>query len=88
MDEAGQRFESASISLGPVAPLPFRPREAEALLAGAPANEDVIRSASARASEEAQPRTSLIRASKEYRTEMVAVLTRRALTRSVEAARR
>ena len=88
LDAASARFESAAIALGPVAPLPFRPREAEEMLAGAPVNDEIIRAAAARAMEVSQPRTSLVRASREYRREMVAVLTRRALTEAVAQALR
>lgn len=87
LNEAGDRFEHVAIALGPVAPIPFRAREAEAMLAGVPLNEEAIRSAAEIAMEEAHPRTSLIRASKEYRKDMVAVLVRRALERAVKQAR-
>jgi len=87
LNEAGDRFEHGTIALGPVAPIPFRAREAEALLAGAPLNEEAIHSAAEIAMEEAHPRTSLTRASKEYRKDMVAVLVRRALGRATEQAR-
>jgi CO/xanthine dehydrogenase FAD-binding subunit len=55
LNEAGDRFEHAAIALGPVAPTPFRARGAEAILAGAPVNEDTIRAAAHRAMEESDP---------------------------------
>jgi len=88
LDEAGDRFESAAIALGPVAPIPFRARKAAAALAGAPASDAIIAAAAGIASDESDPRSSLLRASREYRLEMVKVLARRALTRAVEEARR
>jgi CO/xanthine dehydrogenase FAD-binding subunit len=76
----------ASLGLGPVAPVPFRPSKAEALLKGAPISRETLEQAAAAAQEEARPRTSLIRGSSEYRREMVRVLVRRSLTRALEAA--
>jgi carbon-monoxide dehydrogenase medium subunit len=86
LNEAGDRFEHAAIALGPVAPTPFRARGAEAILAGAPVNEDTIRAAAHRAMEESDPRSNILRASREYRKDMVEVLTRRALERAVQQA--
>ncbi len=86
LDEAGDRFEHAAIALGPVAPTPFRARGAEAILAGAPVNEETIRAAAHQAMEESDPRSNILRASREYRKDMVEVLTRRALERAVQQA--
>ncbi|MGC8826315.1 MAG: FAD binding domain-containing protein, partial [Anaerolineae bacterium] len=86
LNEAGDRFEYAAIALGPVAPTPFRARGAEAILAGAPVNEETIRAAAHQAMEESNPRSNILRASREYRKEMVEVLTRRALERAVQHA--
>jgi CO/xanthine dehydrogenase FAD-binding subunit len=74
------RFDWARIALGPVAPTPFRAARAEASLAAAPATAESIAHAAQLASEEAQPRSSILRGSKEYRKEMVQVLVRRVLT--------
>lgn len=84
---AGDRLEWARIALGPVAPVPFRARQAEAFLAGRPASEEVFAQAAEVAAEEAHPRSSVLRASKEYRTEVLKVLLRQALERAVQQAR-
>ena len=84
---AGERIEWARIGLGPVAPVPFRARETEAFLAGKPANGETFAQAGEIASGEAKPRTSLLRASKEYRVEVLKVLVRNGLSRAVEQAR-
>jgi carbon-monoxide dehydrogenase medium subunit len=83
----GERLEWARIGLGPVAPVPFRAQETEAFLAGRPATRETFAQAGDIASKEAQPRTSLLRASKEYRLEVLKVLIRQGLTRAVEQAR-
>lgn len=79
----GGEFTRAAIAIGPVAPVPFRARRAEEFLKGAPISLESIEEASRLAQEEAQPRSSLLRGSAEYRKDMVRVLVRRAL---VEAA--
>lgn len=86
LNDAGDRFEYAAIALGPVAPTPFRARGAEAILAGAPVNEETIRAAAHQAMQESEPRSTILRASREYRKDMVEVLTRRALERAVQQA--
>ena len=87
LNEAGDRFERAAIALGPVAPIPFRASSAEEMLTGALATEEMMRIAAERAAEASQPRSNILRASKEYRREMVKVLTRRALEQAVAQAR-
>ncbi|HSR29504.1 MAG TPA: FAD binding domain-containing protein [Anaerolineae bacterium] len=87
LDDEGQRFEWARIGLGPVAPVPFRAREAEAFLAGSPVSEETMMQAAEISAGEAKPRTSLLRASKEYRTEVLKVLVHQGLSRAVEQAR-
>ena len=86
LDEAGEHFQRAAIALGPIAAVPFRARRAEALLAGKPISEETIAAAALEAMRESNPRSSLFRASREYRQEMVDLLTRRALTEAVERA--
>jgi carbon-monoxide dehydrogenase medium subunit len=82
----GQRFEWARIALGPVAPVPFRAQETEAFLAGRPTTQETVAQAAEIASGEAKPRTSLLRASKEYRVKVLKVLVRQGLTRAIEQA--
>ena len=84
----GAKFVSAAISLGPVAPRPWRPAVAEAWLAGKPADDENITQAAKLAQQDAKPRSSLLRCSSDYRREMVAVLVRDTLSRAVAAARR
>jgi CO/xanthine dehydrogenase FAD-binding subunit len=87
LDADGQRVEWAKIGLGPVAPVPFRARGAESFLAGAPADEETFARAGALAAQESNPRSSLLRASREYRLEVLPVLVRRGLVRAAEGAR-
>jgi CO/xanthine dehydrogenase FAD-binding subunit len=69
-----------------VAPVPFRARETEAFLANRPATDETFAEAAEIAAGEAHPRTSLLRASKEYRSEVLRVLVRRGLARAVAQA--
>lgn len=71
------------IALAAVAPTPIRVHKAEALLVGKPVTEKVIEQVAEKAAEEARP-ISDIRASTEYRRELVKVLTRRTLRKSCE----
>lgn len=86
LDPSGERFAWARISLGPVAPVPFRARACEAFLAEKPVTPDIVREAGEIAAGEAQPRTSLLRASREYRLEVLPVLVRHGLERAVTQA--
>ncbi len=86
LDPDGTRLEAARIGLGPVAPVPFRARQTEAFLAGKPPTEEVFVQAAKVAATEARPRTSVLRASKEYRTRVLQVLIRQGLARAVEQA--
>jgi carbon-monoxide dehydrogenase medium subunit len=81
------RLAWVRIGLGPVAPVPFRARETEAFLVGRPATEKTFARASETVIREAQPRSSLLRASREYRIEVIQVLVRQGLARAVEQAR-
>jgi len=84
----GGRFEWARIALGPVAPKPHRARSAEELLKGEEVDADSIEAAAEAAEAEAQPRSSRLRGSREYRRQMARVLTRRALEQAVAAAQK
>lgn len=81
------RVVSAAIGLGPVAPLPFRPSEAEAWLAGQPATAETAKRAAELAQAEAQPRDSLLRCAREYREAMVGVLVQSTLEQAIAAAK-
>jgi len=80
----GLTCRQARIALGAVAARPTRAPRAEAVLKGATLNRRLIGEAAQLAAMECQPISDL-RASAEYRREMIAVLARRALT---EACRR
>jgi carbon-monoxide dehydrogenase medium subunit len=81
--DAEHRFEWVRIALGPVALTPYRARQAEEVLRGAPLSSPAIEQAAQAASQEAQPRSSVLRGSREYRREMVRVYVRRALEAAV-----
>ena len=83
----GARFRDVRIAIGPVAPVPFRAREAEEALTNQPLNRDTIDQAAEIAVRESKPRTSLLRASKEYRRELIGVLTKPALLKAIGRAR-
>ncbi len=70
------------IALGAVSPTPVRARKAEAAIKGQRLSDEVIERAAQFAAEECCP-ISDHRASVEYRTEMVKVLTRRAINQAV-----
>lgn len=78
--------DAVRVSVGPVAPTPFRAREAEAWLVGRPPTSEAIAQAAELAQRAAQPRDSLLRGSSDYRQAMVGVLVRRALTEAVAKA--
>jgi CO/xanthine dehydrogenase FAD-binding subunit len=79
-------FEESRITIGPVAPLPFRSEKAEASLKNAAFSPESIYKAAEAASSEAEPRDSALRGSAEYRREMVKVFVRRALERATQRA--
>ena len=76
--EAGGVCRDAKVVLGAVAPTPIRASKAEGVLTGRKVEAALIEETAEAASMEAQPITD-VRASAEYRREMVKVLTRRAL---------
>jgi len=78
VDENTDRISQARIALGPVAPTPLRPKNAEEVLAGAPLRWENVNKAAALAREDSHPRNSL-RGGVPYRKDMAEVLTRRAL---------
>ncbi|MFH1489141.1 MAG: xanthine dehydrogenase family protein subunit M [Pseudomonadota bacterium] len=78
LDENKKTCKEARIALGAVAPTPMRAPRAEAVLKDKEVDENLALEAGKIASEEARP-ISDIRASQEYRTEMVRVLTKRAI---------
>ena len=75
------------IALGPVAATPFRATCAEDYLRGMPCEEIEYTYAAEEAAFACVMRTSRLRATKEYREEVVKVLVRRAIRRAVETAK-
>jgi carbon-monoxide dehydrogenase medium subunit len=73
------------IALGAVAPTVIRAPRAEAALAGRPLTDEAIAEAGRLAATEARP-ISDFRASADYRRELIAVLTKRALAGALERA--
>jgi carbon-monoxide dehydrogenase medium subunit len=76
------RCEIAKIALGAVAPIIFCAQRAESVLAGEKLTEKTIQKAAAEAAGEASPIDD-IRATAAYRKEMVEVLVRRSLEKSM-----
>ena len=72
----------ARLALGAVSPTPLRAKETEKFLEGKVLDEEVIREAGERAQKECQP-ISDVRASAEYRKEIVKVLVERAIKKSM-----
>lgn len=86
LDAAKQSFVSARIALASVGPTPIFAREAGALLAGKPINEDSIQLAAESAQAVAKPITDM-RGTIEQRKHLVKVLTARALRGAIERAK-
>lgn len=76
---AGDRIATAAIAMGPVGPCPVRAGGAEAYLEGKEPDGEVIAEAARLAVCDANPRTSLLRASREYRLAVLPVLVEEAL---------
>ncbi len=83
LDREGRICREAKIALGAVAQTPIRASMAGQSLVNREVNRGTAREAGRIASQEATPRSS-IRASKEYRIEMVEVLTERAVMAAFE----
>jgi len=79
-------IERATIALGPVAPRPFRPRQAEAFLRGKPPTADVFNQAAHMVQQEANPRDSVVRASRAYRLAILPTLVLDALVAAAQRA--
>jgi len=87
LDEGDGSIKDARIVLGAVAPTPIRAPSAEALLRGEKPEDMLYERAGQAASSDSKP-ISDFRASAEYRRDMVAVLTKRALRTACKAASR
>jgi CO/xanthine dehydrogenase FAD-binding subunit len=86
LDGGGQHLDWVRIGLGPVSPVPFRARKTESFLAGRPPTEETFVEAGEIVVAEANPRTSRLRATREYRIEVLKVLLRQGLTRATAQA--
>jgi CO/xanthine dehydrogenase FAD-binding subunit len=80
------RIERATIALGPVAPHPFRARQAETFLRGKPPIADVFEQAAYIVQQEANPRDSVVRASRAYRLSILPTLVLDALVTAAQRA--
>jgi CO/xanthine dehydrogenase FAD-binding subunit len=83
IDPGKKTIKDAAIAIGPVAPTPFRAFKTEAKLRDAPISRESLEMAAQSAFEEANPRSSLLRGSLEYRKEMVKVFVKRGLSRAL-----
>jgi carbon-monoxide dehydrogenase medium subunit len=86
LDPQATRIEHAIVALGPVAPRPFRAREAEKSLRGRPPTVEVFAQAARIAQAESNPRSSIMRASREYRLAIIPPLVSDALAMAAERA--
>ena len=87
LDRDRARVVRACIALGPVAPRPFRAREAEAFLVGQPPTPDVLAQTACLCQAESDPRSSVMRASREYRLAVIPALVGDVLTVAAQRAR-
>ncbi len=85
LDPAGERIVAAGLSLGSVAPTPFRAAKTEERLVGAVPSEALFAAAAETAAGECSPIDD-IRATGAYRREMVFVLVRRCLAEAYRLA--
>ncbi|MBN1933037.1 MAG: FAD binding domain-containing protein [Anaerolineae bacterium] len=85
VEAVDQVITDARIAVGPVAPTPFRATRAEQALIDKPVSDEAIADAAGLAMADANPRSSLLRGSQEYRAAMVDVLVRRALDNALRA---
>ncbi|HEY7840335.1 MAG TPA: FAD binding domain-containing protein [Gammaproteobacteria bacterium] len=86
LDSGGKTFKSARISVGAAAPVPLLVREAGACLAGRPVNDRSIQEAAKLAAAAVKPITDM-RGTIEYRRDLAAVLTARALRGAIRRAK-
>jgi carbon-monoxide dehydrogenase medium subunit len=83
----GETIQRARIAIGPVAPLPFRARQAEQYLEGLPATADHLAQAAQRTQAESSPRGNILRASKDYRLALIPVMVTDCLRQALQRAR-
>ena len=78
-------LKDIKIALGAVAPTPMRARKAEEILRGRKLDQKLLEKSGHAASDEAKPIDD-IRGSADYRKQLVAVLTKRAITQAIQQA--
>ena len=83
---ADGRIAAATIAMGPVGPCPVRAADAEAFLAGQSPSPEVFAEAAQVALCHAHPRSSALRASREYRLAVLPALVEETLTVAAERA--
>mgnify|MGYP001205443196 CR=1 FL=1 len=83
----GDQFEWVRLAMAPVGPRPKRATEAEEMLKGSPVTDEVFEKAVQLALESANPRSSMVRGSREYRMGVLPVLIKRALAAAVDQAK-
>ena len=81
----GEVLKDVKIALGAVAPTPIRAKKAEEILRGKKLDQRLLEKSGQAASWEASPIDD-IRGSADYRRELVAVLTKRAITQATQQA--
>jgi carbon-monoxide dehydrogenase medium subunit len=86
LDAGKQKFVSARIALGAVAPTPLYAKAAGDLLAGRPVDDESIKQAARAAQQIVSPITDM-RGTKEYRVHVTGILVERVLKAAVERAR-
>lgn len=86
LDGENECCQRARIALGAVAPTPIRAKRAESLIEGKAITDTLIEEAAAISSEESRP-ISDVRASADYRRDIVKVLVRRGLRQTLASAR-
>jgi CO/xanthine dehydrogenase FAD-binding subunit len=83
----GAHIAGVTLALGPVAPRPYRARRTEEFLIGRPPEAEVFRQAAAIARQESDPRSSPVRASRDYRLAIIPPLVTAALNIAARRAR-
>jgi len=86
LDESGKTITRARIAIGPVAPRPFRAREADQFLEGRLVSDENLKQAAEIAQRETNPRGNILRASRDYRLATIPVIVENALVCAVQRA--
>jgi carbon-monoxide dehydrogenase medium subunit len=86
LDVEGKQIETVRIALGPVAPCPYRARQAEAYLEGRPPDSASFAETARLAQQEANPRDSITRASRAYRLDIILPMIESALETAAQRA--